>query len=386
VLLFEFEGKRFLREHGVPIPRGVVVESAREVPGALADLPGPWMVKAQVLAGGRGKSGGILPAETVAEAEAVAGKLLGSTLAGHPVQRLLVEERLFVKAEYYAAVLVDGADVLVLLGTRGGIDIETFYAEQAGSVEVVRIDPLYGLQAYQVRAALDRLGVRPEAWGSFTEVVTRLATLLFALDATLVEVNPLAETADGRLAALDARVEVDDGALYRQPRLREIHAGRLPESPVLRTMRELDIQYVPMGGNVGLLSSGAGAGVAILDWIDQEAGRPAGFVDIDYALLSGKAEAAIRTTLGLFAEDGQVRSVLVNFTTCGIRVDGVATTLVRVLREMGARLGKPCFIHLQGNRGEEAHAVIRQAGYRLCETLSEAVREACRAAADGKRT
>lgn len=384
MLLFEFEGKALLREHGIAVPRGDVVTRAADVPAALAQIPPPLMVKAQVLSGGRGKAGGVRSADTVTEVEEAAGRLLGSTLKGHRIERLLLEERVPIKSEYYAAVTVDGHDVLVLLGAQGGVDIEAFFAQEASTIQVVPVDPLYGVQAYQVRRALERLGVRPELWTPFAAFVINLNAAFRAADATLVEVNPVAEAPDGRLVALDARIEVDEGAFFRQPRFRAIQAERVPDSPVLRTMRELEIQYVPFGGNVGLLSSGAGAGVTILDWIDDEGEKPAAFMDIDYAILSDKTEAAMRTALTLFCEDPRVRSIVVNVTSCGVRVDGIAATLVKVLRDMGDAVSKPCFIHIQGNRAAEAHTVIRRAGYRLCERLGEAVREACRAARDGR--
>lgn len=386
MLLFEFEGKRFLREHGVPTPRGAVVETLPDVPTALAETGAPAMVKAQVLSGGRGKAGGVLTAETANDVPPLVRRLLGAELLGHRVERVLLEERLPVKAEYYAALLVDGGEILALLGLHGGMDVETFFARETTSIEVVQIDPLYGLQGYQVRGALERLGVRPELWPAFTETLARLLAALRGLDATLVEVNPLGEIEDGRLVALDARVEVDEGAFFRQPALREIHGRRRPASPLERRMRELEIQYLPLGGNVGLLSSGAGAGVTILDWISLEGEQPSGFMDIDYAILSGRTGEAIRLALDLFAGDPAVRSIVVNFTSCGVQVDRIARTLVEVLREADARLGKPCFIHIQGNRGAEAHRVIREAGYRLCDTLGETVREACRAARAAKRS
>jgi succinyl-CoA synthetase beta subunit len=385
VLLFEFEGKRFLREYGVSIPRGALVESLHEVPMALRETGAPAMVKAQILTGGRGKAGGVLAAETADDVSPLVRSLLEAELKGRRVERVLIEERLPLKAEYYAALLVDGGEILALLGLHGGMDVESFFAQESSSIEVVRIDPLYGLQGYQTRAALECLGVRPELWPGFTEILARLLTALRSLDATLVEVNPLGETEDGRLVALDARIEVDDGALFRQPTLREIQGRRPPASSLERMMRALEIQYLPMGGNVGLLSSGAGAGVTILDWISLEGERPSGFMDIDYAILSGKTGEAIRLALNLFANDPAVRSIVVNFTSCGVQVDRIARTLVEVLREAGARLAQPYFIHIQGNRAAEAHRVIRAAGYRLCETLGEAVRGACQAARDARR-
>lgn len=385
MLLFECEGKEILRDYGIPTPRGVVVGSLEAVPDALASLTPPVMIKAQVLAGGRGKAGGIASGETSADVPRLIGKLLGSSLKGHRVERVLLEEQVQLKGEYYAGVTLEGEGIIVLLGVRGGVDVEASFAMDRGSVEVIRVDPLFGIHEYQVRAALEHLGISAEIWFPFGQIVTQMVRIFREVDATLVEINPLAEAADGKLVALDARVEVDDGALFRQPRLREIQSGRGVESGVMQQLQALEIQYVPMGGEVGLVSSGAGAGVTILDWIDLEGGRPDGFMDLDYAILGGKTEDGLRLALNFLGSKPQVRSILVNFTTCGIRVDLIAEALVKVLDGFGDALRKPVFIHIQGNRGATAHALIRQAGYHLCETLGQAVREACRAAAGDKR-
>jgi len=380
VLLLESEGKTFLREYGVVTPRGTVVRDPAAAEVAARTLGPPVMLKAQVPSGRRGQAGGVVKGETVEEVARAARQLLDSTIRGHRVEALLVEEWIDVKHEYYVAVTLDGVEMLALLGTQGGVDVEAFFSNDRSAFEVISVDPLFGLQGYQVRAALERLEVRPDLWVSLTEVVTRLVDAFRGLDATLVEVNPLAEIGGNGLMALDARVMVDDGALFRQPRLREIHTQRVPASEVERRLRELEIQWVPLGGEVGLLSSGAGAGVTILDWIDLEGARPAGFMDIDYAILAGRSEEAMRLALEMLGGDPRVRSILVNFTSCGVQVDALARVLVAVLRDVGDDLSKPCFIHIQGNRGAEAHKIVREAGYLLCDTLGEAVREACRAA------
>jgi succinyl-CoA synthetase beta subunit len=385
MLLFEHEGKAFLREYDISTPRGAVVGGVGEVGAALAVVPLPAMVKAQVLAGGRGKAGGILAARTAGDVERQVGALGASRVKGLPVERVLVEEQVTAAREWYAAMTLDGEHILALLSRRGGMDVEAFFRDQRDAFEVIPVEPLFGLAEYQVRNALDRLGVEAGRWPPFCALLTRLARMFRDLDATLVEINPLAEMDDGTLVALDARVEVDEGAFFRQPRLRAIHEGRPPGSDLLGRMRALEIQFVPLGGAVGLVSSGAGAGVTIMDWVAREGSRVAGFMDLDYAIIGGRTEEALRLAIAHLDGEPSVRSLLVNFTTCGLRLDLIAATLVKVLDELGGGQRKPLFIHLAGNRGPAAQVLVRQAGYRICETLGEAVRGASRAAAgDGR--
>ena len=381
MLLFEHEGKAFLREYGIATPRGVLVRPGTDVEGAWADVSLPVMVKAQVLTGGRGKAGGIRMAGTASDARAHASALDGSTVHGMPVEGVLVEECVDVRQEFYVAVTFDGEAMIVLLSTHGGVDVERFFLDARESFATICVDPLFGISEYQVRKALHRLGVGTRVWPQLGALTSRLVRMFRELDATLVEINPLAELGDGTLMALDARVQVDDGALFRQPRLRAMQAARRRESSIGEQMRALEIQFVPLGGAVGVVSSGAGAGVAIMDWIEREGSRAAGFMDLDYAFMGGKTEEALRLALGYLNRQTAVRSLLVNFTTCGLRLDLIAAALVKVLDELRPELGKPLFIHLQGNRSCVAQAVVREAGYPLYETLGDAVRGASRVAA-----
>lgn len=379
MLLYEHEGKTLFREYGIPTPEFAVADRHADLEAALSAIRPPVMIKAQVLAGGRGKAGGIVAAGSVAAARDAAARLLGSTVKGHTVESVLIEPQVAIERELYLAATFDAEDVLLLVGGHGGIDVESYFTDPS-SVQAVRIDPLYGPSEYQVRNALDRLGVAPALWSGLARIALDLFRLFRACDAKLAEINPLAVASDGGPVALDARVEVDDGALFRQPRLAEIQRARGHGDGFETRLKELQVQYVPMGGSVGLVSQGAGAGVAIMDWVELEGGRVAAFVDMDYAILSGQIEEALRFVLGHLVATPSVRSLLVNFTTCGVRVDFIAEALAKVLSELRGRRRQPVFIHLGGNREAAAHALMQKAGHELCETLGEAVRGACRAA------
>ena len=376
MLLLEHEGKAVLREHGVPVPRGTVIRSAGEVPGAVAGMRPPFMIKAQIAAGGRGKAGGVLRATDAGEAERQAAKLLGATLKDLPVESVLIEEQAPIRAERYLAVLLDGGQPVCLVGRTGGVEVETLFGAEQESFRRIEIDPAYGLGAYQVRSALDALGIEPRLWAGLSDIATRLAGLLRSADATLIEINPLAELTDGSLLALDARIAVDDGALFRQPRFAAIERERTGETGIFARMKALEIQYVPVGGSVGLVSSGAGVGVTVMDWVERLGGRLSAFVDLDYAIMAGRTEPALHLVLDVLGDDPAVRTIIVNFTSCGLRLDHIAQSLLTVLAERTDTGAKPLWFHLQGNRAPAAQVLLRQAGYAVSDTLGDAVRSA----------
>jgi len=234
---------------------------------------------------------------------------------------------------------------------------------------------VYGLQDFQVRNALRKLSIKASLWGAFTDMAARLARLFRGCDATLAEINPVAELEGDQLIALDARIVIDDGALFRQPRF----AGRKSietTDDVARGMEALQIQYVPLGGAVGLIGSGAGCGVAIMDWVAREGAKLAAFVDLDYAVLSGQTEAGLRLVLEHFLADAAVRSIVVNFTACGVRVDLIAESLAIVLKGIDRSRLKPLYVHFEGNRRDIARETMRKAGFPPCEKLGDAVRAA----------
>lgn len=380
MLLLEHEGKSILREYGIATLQGVLVEDPEAIDAALARIATPLMVKAQALTGGRARAGGIVQALDRGEAAAAARRLLGSEIRGAVVAGVLLEPRAAIRREYYLALTFDGEELLLLIGGQGGVAIEDYFSADPSGLIARSVDPLLGVSEFQVRNGLERLGVPTRLWPAFATIAVALSRLFRACDATLAEINPLAELEDGSLVALDARIAIDDGALFRQQRFADLKRPPTRESGVIEKMRALDIQYVPLGGAVGLVSSGAGAGVTIMDWLDREGARLAAFVDLDYAIIGGHTVAAIELVLEHFLAAPEVRSIVVNFTTCGLRTDEIASHLVTVL-DRHLPLTKPVVIHIQGNRAFLAHALLAKAGYPVEETLGGAVRAAARAAA-----
>jgi len=378
VLLFEYEGKAVLREHGIATPRGVVVESLADVEAARVSTP--VMVKAQILAGGRGKAGGIRRAGDAVALRRAAAAMLGATIRDLPVRALLIEELVAAVEERYLGLMLDGEDMLLVLGRRGGVEVEQLFSGARDGFEVMRIDPLYGVSAHQVRSALEGLGIGPQWWPVYCAVAERLSMLFRQSDATLAEINPLAELADGSLVAVDARIAIDDGALFRQARFAELAKGRAPPQGIAARMQALQVQYVPIGGAIGLVSSGAGVGTALMDWVALEGCRLHSFVDLDYAIIGGHTEAGMALVLDTLIGDPGVRAIIVNFTTCGLRLDMIARALVKVLDARRRLLTVPVFVHLQGNRAASGQRIVGEAGYEVVERLGDAVRSATKAA------
>jgi len=374
MLLLEHEGKEILREYGIPTPSGVVIaKDATSAPQA--SLRFPAVLKAQVPVGGRGRAGGIVVAPTAQAFENASRALFATPIKGYPVERILVEDQKTARHEYYLAVMFDGEDQMLLIGATGGVDVESYYGSGRESFATVLLDPVYGLPEFHVRDALRKLAIKSSLWGPFTDMAARLARLFRACDATLAEINPVAELDGDQLIALDARIVIDDGALFRQPRF----AGRKAlesSDDIVRRMEALQIQYVPLGGSVGLIGSGAGCGVTIMDWVAREGAKLAAFVDLDYAVLSGQTDAGLRLVLEHFLADAKVRSIIVNFTACGVRVDLIAESLAVVLNDIDRKRLKPLYIHFEGNRRDVARETIRKAGFAPCERLGDAVRAA----------
>jgi succinyl-CoA synthetase beta subunit len=375
LLLLEHEGKAVLREYGIPTPKGAVVLSGREAPELSRGLVPPLIAKVQVPAGARGKAGGIRSILSDDDLETNVRALLETAIRGHTPVSVLVEEKVAIARERYLGIMLHGAETRLLIGRQGGVDVEGLVDQDRSSIAVVPVRHGQRPDEDKVIDALLRLDIAANLHPTYIDIVMRLAALFIERDAVLAEINPLAELTDGTLRALDARIAIDGASLFRQPQFNAIAAARAPADPRYRRMRELEVQYVPIGGSIGLVSSGAGLGVTLMDWVVEEGQRLAAFVDLDYSIMSGKAEPAMRLVFDLFDSDPQVRSIIVNFTSCGLRLDAIANELVKVMKARPAG-AKPTRVHLQGNRAAEAHRLLRAAQLDLVETLGDTVRQA----------
>jgi succinyl-CoA synthetase beta subunit len=354
--LYEHQGKDLFAAHGIPVPRGIVCETAEAARAATEILGGTSVVKVQVQIGGRGKGGGVILADTPDEAEAAAARMLSEGFKGMRVTRVLVEERLPIAREFYAAILLDrstGTD-LAMVTAEGGVDIEELAHTRPEAIRMLHVDPEIGLRPYHLRGLTGALP--PEARDLVENILAGLYDVLTKEDATLVEVNPLVLLTDGRVLALDAKVTVDDNALWRQPEI-EMLKSVFPIDPVEFRAREAGLQYVKLEGEVGIIGNGAGLVMSTLDVVQQAGARAANFLDIG----GGASAESMATSLEVILSDPSVRSVLVNIfggiTRCDLVAEGIIEALQRVTPNV------QIVVRLDGTNASEGRAILEKAAH-----------------------
>jgi succinyl-CoA synthetase beta subunit len=370
--LYEHQGKEIFERHGIDLIDRHVAESPEEARAAAERLGGRGVVKAQVQIGGRGKGGGIVLAGTPDEAGEAARRMLDRGFKGMPVHRVLVEGLVDIDAEFYVAVTLDRSvkRYVAMTSSEGGVDIEEIAREHPRAIRKAAIDPLLGLKPYQARTLVG--GYPGPARDGAAALLGKLWDLTAANDATLVEVNPLALLADGRVVPLDAKVTIDDNALPRHPDLAEYQeAFRL--DPTEAKAREKGLQYVKLDGEVGIIGNGAGLVMSTLDVVDQAGGRAANFLDVG----GGAGADLMATSLEVILSDPDVRSVLVNIFGGITRGDVVAEGILEALERVDAHV--PIVVRLDGTNAEEGRRLLAEAGHERivpADTMLEAARKA----------
>jgi succinyl-CoA synthetase beta subunit len=367
--LFEYQGKELFARAGIPVPEGRVARTPAEAVAAAAELGGRVALKAQVATGGRGKAGGIKVVSTPGEAEAAATAILAMSIRGEPVTALLVEAAVQIDAEYYAAVTFDrrSGGALFMMSSEGGMDIED---APEGSMASVRVDPLLGLADFQVRSLVFEAGIDPAARADAFALLPQLYRLYVEADASLVEVNPLAWTPDG-LKALDAKVTIDDSALFRHPEIAAYHGTRHQDAQEEMATRA-GLNFVKLDGDVGIIGNGAGLVMSTLDVVSQAGGAPANFLDV-----GGGAGAEVLANALDVVLAGPVRSVLVNIFGGITRCDAVAGGILEALGRTAVAV--PIVVRLEGTNGVEGRAMLAGANHpnvRTAEGMMEAARQA----------
>ena len=372
----EHAAKPLLQAAGITIPRGRVARSADEAEAAAAALGVPAMVKAQVPAGKRGKAGGIRTAGDPKATRDAASAILGMEIAGHRVVSVLVEEQMLVAAEYYAAVLSDAASKgpLVMFSPEGGMDVEEIAASMPDRLGQAPVDILRGFDLDSARAMLGGLGVD----GDEEPVAETLVALYRAYrdnDAELLEINPLARLADGRLVALDCKFVLDDSGIQRRQDL----AGRGSPEPLTALearARALGLRYIELDGDIGVLANGAGLTMTTMDVIAHHGGRPANFLEI-----GGDAYTKARPALELVLDNPKIKCLLVNFCGAFARTDVMTGGLLDAWEALKPSI--PVFFSVRGTGSAEALAMLRERlGVTPCKTMDEAIVAAIAAARD----
>jgi succinyl-CoA synthetase beta subunit len=380
--LYEHQGKELFARYGVPLVEGFVAESAEEAFHIAQRLGGKVAVKVQVQIGGRGKAGGIALVQTPQEARDAAERILSEGFRGTKVTRVLVERLVEIAAQFYAAITLDrsAGSYLAMVSNEGGMEIEEIARTSPGAIRRSHIDPVLGLRDFQVRYLTGHLP--PEAREGSAEVMRKLYEVLTASDATLVEVNPLVLLRGGVVVALDAKVTIDDNALYRQPELAALRSS-FPVDPTQAKANELGLQYVKLDGEVGIIGNGAGLVMSTLDVVSQAGGKPANFLDVG----GGASAESMATSLEVVLSDPQVRSVLVNIFGGITRGELVAQGIVEALRRI-EHLETPIVVRLDGTNAEEGRRILRDASHPLVmpvDTMLEAAGRAVELAHGGMR-
>ncbi len=370
--LYEHQGKELFAKHGIPLVEGSLAESAEQARGIAERLGGKVAVKVQVRMGGRGKGGGIALVGSPGEAEDAAARMLSEGFQGTKVTRVLVERLVDISGQFYAAISLDrsAGAYLAIVSSEGGMDIEQVARERPEALRRVHIDPLLGLHAYQVRYAVGHLPA--EAREGAAAVLATMHEVVAANDATLVEVNPLALLADGRVVALDSKVTIDDNALWRHPELEALRAT-FPIDPVEARAGEAGLQYVKLDGEVGIIGNGAGLVMATLDVVELAGAKPANFLDVG----GGASAEVMAVSLEVVLSDPSVRSVLVNIfggiTRCDVVAQGILEALTRLVPTV------QIVVRLDGTNAPEGRAILSEANHpRIvpAETMLEAAQRA----------
>jgi succinyl-CoA synthetase beta subunit len=382
--LHEYQAKQLFADYGIAAPRGEVADSPKAAKAAAGRVPGSrWVVKAQVHAGGRGKAGGVKLVDSpdaVAEAaEAMLGTRLvtyQTTAEGQPVNSVLVEEVSQIARELYLGAVVDRASqrVVFMASTEGGVEIEKVAAETPEKILTTAVDPIVGLQPYQCRQIAFGLGLGGDQIKQFTTLMTGLSRMFVDCDLSLLEVNPLVVTGDGRLLCLDGKINIDDNALYRQPRLAAMRDASQEDEKENRA-REHDISYVALDGNIGCMVNGAGLAMATMDIIKLHGGNPANFLDVGGTATAARVTEAFKIILA----DQNVKGVLVNIFGGIVRCDLIADGIIAAVKEVGVKV--PVVVRLAGNNAELGSRKLADSGLNIipADGLTDAAQKVVKA-------
>jgi len=384
--LHEYQSKKLLAEYGIPIPKGIPAATVQEARDAACELGGDlWVVKAQIHAGGRGKAGGVKLSGSAEEVEQHARDMLGRRLVtlqsgpeGLPVNVVYVEEGSKIARELYLSVLVDRDLGLVtfIASAAGGMDIEQVAAETPEQIITVAIDPLAGVQVAQTSELSAGLGFDERQNKQFTDLIGRLYKLFVECDASLVEINPLIVTEGGDVLALDAKINVEENALFRQERLLELRDPS-QEDEHERDAAEHDLNYVSLDGDIACMVNGAGLAMATMDLIKLHGGEPANFLDVGGGATSDRVAEAFK----LILSNENVAAILVNIFGGIVRCDLIAEGIITAVREVGVRV--PVVVRLEGTNVMRGRQLLAASGLDIiaADNLTEAAQKAVAAAA-----
>ncbi|MBA3689216.1 MAG: ADP-forming succinate--CoA ligase subunit beta [Chloroflexi bacterium] len=373
--LQEYRSKEILARYGVPVPDGETATNPHEAREAAGRIGGPVVVKAQVLVGGRGKAGGVKLAATPDEAAARAEEIIGLQIKGVTVRTVLVAPAARIAREYYLGLILDrgGQTGTIIASAEGGVEIEETAKTDPEAILRLPLHPLIGLQEHQVRRVAFFLGLPAELRKDFGATLRGLYAAFMESDADLAEINPLVMTDEGRLEALDAKIVLDDSALFRHPELESLRDLR-EEEPSEIAAREAGINFIKLDGSIGCMVNGAGLAMTTMDLVKLAGGEPANFLDIGGGAKADRVAAAFRIIL----DDPNVQAILINIFGGITRGDEVAHGIVEARASLGRQV--PMVVRIVGTNATEAAEILRAANLITAESLDDAARKAVAAA------
>ncbi|MNF53178.1 ADP-forming succinate--CoA ligase subunit beta [Pseudomonas borbori] len=386
--LHEYQGKQLFAEYGLPVSKGFAVSTPEEAAEACDKIGGTeWVVKAQVHAGGRGKAGGVKLVKSKEDAKAFAANWLGKRLvtyqtdaSGQPVNQILVESCTDIAKELYLGAVVDRSSrrIVFMASTEGGVDIEKIAHDTPEKILKATIDPLVGAQPFQGRELAFQLGLEGDQVKQFTHIFVGLAKLFQDYDLALLEVNPLVIKADGNLHCLDAKINIDSNALYRQPKLRAMHDPS-QDDPREAHAAKFELNYVALEGNIGCMVNGAGLAMGTMDIVNLHGGQPANFLDVG----GGATKERVTEAFKIILSDDNVKAVLVNIFGGIVRCDMIAEGIIGAVKEVGVKI--PVVVRLEGNNADLGAKVLAESGLNIiaATSLTDAAQQVVKAA-EGK--
>jgi len=380
--LFEYQARDLFEKHGVPVLAGAVATTADEAAAAAEKIGGKVVVKAQVKVGGRGKAGGVKLAESVQDAREKAGAILGMDIKGHIVGKVMIAQAAPIDSEYYLAILLDRSNrtFLVMASVAGGMDIEAVAHETPEKLIKVPVNTIEGLSKAQALKIIQDAAFPADIAEKVAEVLVLLWGVFVSEDATLVEVNPLVKTTDGRIIALDGKVTLDDNAEFRHPD-HEALVDHSAENALEEEAKAKNLNYVKLDGEVGIIGNGAGLVMSTLDVVAYSGEKFGGVKPANFLDIGGGASAQVMADgLSIILGDKDVKSVFVNvfggITSC----DAVASGIVQALAMLGDKANKPIVVRLDGNNVVEGRRILTEAAHPLVEQLDTMDGAAARAA------
>jgi succinyl-CoA synthetase beta subunit len=374
--LHEYQSKELFERFGVPVPKGRVTADPEEARKIAEELGGKSVVKAQVLMGGRGKAGGVKLFDKPADAAVFTKELIGKRLvsvqnpAGMVVELVLVGEQVSIAEEYYLSVLLDRAaqKLVVMVSKEGGMDIEEVARTKPGAIARLHVDPAWGLDDFQVRGAVQGANIPARAQRAMVGMIKQLVKAYVECDADLVEVNPVALTTEGKVIAADAKVSIDDNALFRHPEYKE-QADDAADDPLEAEAAQHGIAYVRLGGDIGIIGNGAGLVMCSLDEVSAAGGKPANFLDV-----GGGAQAdRVKQCVEIVLKDPNVKGLLINIFGGITRCDEVARGILAAFAQLDVKV--PVVARIEGTAAEEGLRLLEDSPIQGAQTMQEAAKK-----------